>query len=96
MRELQTSEADKEVAIHRLEAKLALASIEARQNARREQERIEVRLQCLQISLLPAGASKLTPLSRPDADQQRCWSAAMFADHLPRANRGGMLAVSSC
>ena len=42
MRELQTSEADKEVAIHRLEAKLALASIEARQNARREQERIEV------------------------------------------------------
>ena len=43
MRELQTSEADKEVAIHRLEAKLALASIETRQNARREQERIEVR-----------------------------------------------------
>ena len=43
VRELQTSEADKEVAIHRLEAKLALASIEARQSARREQERIEVR-----------------------------------------------------
>jgi hypothetical protein len=33
VRELQTSEADKE----------ALANIEARQNARREQERIEVR-----------------------------------------------------
>jgi hypothetical protein len=43
VRELQTSEADKEVSIHRLEAKLALANIEARQNARREQERIEVR-----------------------------------------------------
>ena len=54
VRELQTSEADKEVAIHRLEAKLALANIEARQNARREQERIEVRTAGLLYGVRPA------------------------------------------
>ena len=42
LRAQQARDGDKEEMLHRLEAKLALAGIEARQAARREEERVEV------------------------------------------------------